>query len=59
MKKEKLFIVLIVFALIFDLSIFGYLIYSNISLKKEVKDLNNEIIKIEERLEKLEDYKGE
>ena len=52
MKKDKLFIVLIVFALIFDLSIFGYLICSNITLKKEVKDLNNEIIKIEDRQEK-------
>ncbi len=51
MKKEKIYKIIILIAIMLDLIIFGSLIYSNRNLKKELNTLSKEILKLENRIE--------
>ena len=51
MKKERIYKVIILIAIMLDLIVFGSLIYSNRNLKKELNTLSKEILKLENRLE--------
>lgn len=51
MKNDKLFNIMIVIALIIDLTIFGFLIYKNVKLESRVKLLEDEIFRLATKLE--------
>ena len=51
MKKDKLYNIMIVIALIIDLTIFGFLIYKNAKLESRVKLLEDEIFRLATKLE--------
>lgn len=50
MKQSNKFKILIIIALLADFAIFGYLIYSNIQLKKQVDDLEISIATVDGRV---------